>query len=162
MYNWFYSIFHVTSIFSCIQEKRSCLSFFRFFLTRWRVLASAPPLSPHHPGGGDGADQDPVPERGHHQRPQHHQETHRGTQGGRAGQGRAPCPGKTRGARKLTRGRPDLILVCLTVYQSVVAKGLSRIMQRPLFNRKDLDLSFDIEMSMLKVRIEIALITLFL
>ena len=59
-----------------------------------------------------------------------------------------PAQVRPRGAGKLTRGRPDLILVCLTVYQSVVAKGLSRIMQRPLFNRKNLDLSFVIEMSM--------------
>lgn len=77
---------------------------FSFFLTRWRVLASAPPLSPHNPGGGDGADQDPVPERRHHQRPQHNQETHRGTQGGRAGQGRAPRPGKAQGGGQ-ARGR---------------------------------------------------------
>lgn len=101
---WVLFHFFESHPFCHVFYKRNLVSHFFVFLTRWRVLASAPPLSPHHPGGGDRADQDPVPERRHHQRPQHHQETHRGTQGGRAGQGRAPRPGKAQGGGQ-ARGR---------------------------------------------------------
>ena len=125
VYTGFYSIFfRVTSILSCVLQKRSCLSFFRF----------------SSPGGGSSLLPLPCPPITLAEETEltktlsqngatindlntirkHIEEL----KGGGLAKAAHPAQVRPQGTGKLTRGRLGLILVCLTVYQGVEAKGM--------------------------------------